>query len=133
MKKPKVGQTLYSLNIGNATRNRKQKLTPVTVTKVGRKYFTCAKTGLERYGTQYHLSNWKEKTNYSPDSYLYEDPQIWKDEKEAAELCDRIRKAFDYSINKVELPLDDLRKIDRIITNHSKNISLPKERNKKED
>lgn len=41
MGKPKLGDILYSLNINNAARNVKQELTEVTVTKVGRKYFTC--------------------------------------------------------------------------------------------
>lgn len=44
---PQVGQTLYSLNIGNAARNCEQKLKPVIVRKVGRKYFECSTKWLD--------------------------------------------------------------------------------------
>lgn len=48
--KPKVGDVLYSLSIGNASRFTEQKLTQVKVTKVGRKYFHCGRN-------QYYINN----------------------------------------------------------------------------
>lgn len=112
--KPTVGQTLFSLNIGNAARRGcEQVLTPVVVFSVGRKYFTACKPGNEQYAhlqTKYHLDSWDEVTHYSPNSHLYAAAQDWHDEKEATELHDRIRKAFN-TWNRVKLPLASLRQI----------------------
>lgn len=68
--KPKVGQRFYSLNVSNVTRNRKQKLTPVTVIKVGRKYFTCRHDvhGIGYKDTIYYIDSRRENTasNFQP-------------------------------------------------------------------
>lgn len=110
MKKPipTVGQTLYSLNTGNAHRGRPQVLTPVIVKSVGRKYFSA---GDPKYNisTQYHLDDWREKTEYGHDSKVYASAQEWEDEKEAQALSDRIRKHFQYGQS--GLPLSSLRTI----------------------
>ena len=120
--KPKVGDRLFSLNIGNAARHREQRLTEVEVTKVGRKYFTCGKDKDAYYQVQYHLDGWFEKTDYSANSRLYETPQEWEDEKEASEICKALSSVFEYGYNKRDIPLSDLRKIIDIIrkeaTNH---------------
>lgn len=108
--KPKVGQTLYSLNVGNSARNCEQVLTPVIVTKVGRKYFTAGEGWRE---TQYHLDTWQEKSEYSAKSCLYKTPQDWEDSKEHSILAMKMRKAFDYGGSR--LSLDSLRKISEII------------------
>lgn len=43
-RKPQIGETLYGLNIGNASRRGvEQKLTPMVVTAVGRKFFNLKK------------------------------------------------------------------------------------------
>lgn len=90
---PVVGRTLYSLNIGNEARGgRDQVLVPVTVTKVGRKYFTCAfDNGAER---TYHLESFIEKSEYAPGSRLYENPAQWDDEREAEALEKELRSLF---------------------------------------
>lgn len=114
MDKPEVGQTLYSLNIGNAARYSKQKLTPVIVTKVGRKYFLC-KQGDHRFKTQYRLDNWYEKTDYTANSKLYLNPQHWEDEREATDICKLIYKTFEYGRNREGVSLGVLREIKRLI------------------
>lgn len=58
-KKPEVGQVVYSLNVGNAARNREQVLTPLKVTKVGRKYFTALEDGYpDHLSVQFHIDSW---------------------------------------------------------------------------
>ena len=110
--KPEVGQTLYSLNIGNAARYCEQVLTPVTVTKVGRKYFTI---GEGRIATQYHLDTWHEKTEFSAGSRIYRSPQEWADEKEADSLAGRIHDVFRVRWRCPDVPLDKLRQIAQIL------------------
>ena len=116
--KPAVGEVLYSLNIGNSARWRPQKLTPVVVIKVGRKYFTVSeedhKDNLYMH-TQYHIDTWREKNDYSADSELYVTKQEWLDKKESSEICARIRDTFEYGRNNKNLHIDYLRKIERII------------------
>lgn len=109
MKPPTVGQRLFSLNVGNYARNTEQKLTPVIVSKVGRKYFTCKREDYH-LETQYHLEDWREKTEYCVNSALYESEQAWEDEKEAAQLCKQIHQAFEYGRNP-NLPVSTLRQI----------------------
>lgn len=115
--KPKVGQTLYSLNIGNAARGREQKLAEVEVIKVGRKYFTCSPVGDGHVWeeTRYHIDSWQEKAEYLADSRLYETPQEWKGEKEAKKICERIFHIFEYGHNKIGITLSNLRKMEKII------------------
>jgi hypothetical protein len=111
---PQVGQTLYSLNVGNMARNVKQELTPVIVRKVGRKYFDCSSERSPNYVKRYHLDSWKEKTEYSVDSMLYADPQEWSDEKEAGDITSMVRKTFD-SRTGTAVPLAKLRQIRDIL------------------
>lgn len=107
---PKVGQRLFSLNVGNAARRVPQVLTPVIVTKVGRKYFTVKRDEQYAFGTEFWIEDWRQKTEYSNDHALYETEQEWLDEKETFSLLDDIRKAFDYGMGRT-IPLENLRKI----------------------
>lgn len=116
--KPEVGQTLYSLNVGNtAGRYRPQELTPVIVTKIGRKYFYCELCGeIQHKQYRYEIEDWRhDNDGYVPTSMLYESEQEWKDEKEANEICAFIHKSFDYRNNRLGISLEDLRKIKVII------------------
>lgn len=113
-KKPEVGQTLYSLNIGNAARNREQILTPVTVVKVGRKYFTCSKEG-SRLETQYRIDGWIENTEYTANSCLYESVQEWEDEKEHNSIYQKIKNKYFSTFGSKKISLDSLRKINEIL------------------
>ncbi len=110
--KPEIGQTLFSLNVGNAARHKKQVLTPVKVTKVGRKYFTVGEDWIE---TQYHLDDWQEKSEYIAGSVLFASEQEWEDEKDSNILFERLSDYFDHSGRARRLPLPVLKTIDRII------------------
>lgn len=108
--KPQVGQKLFLLNVGNNARRVPQVLTPATVTKVGRKYFTVARDAHRGWEIDFHLESWIEKTEYSPGWAIYLSEQEWEDEEEASRLYDEIQRlAFD-SFRPV-LPLETLRKI----------------------
>ena len=111
--RPSVGQLLFRLNIGNNARRREQELTPVTVSSVGRKYFTVAggEYGLE---TKHCIDGWLEECGgYSPGYALYESEQAWADEKEQDALTIKIRKALDYGCK--QLPLETLKAIEGMI------------------
>ncbi len=118
--KPIKGQKLYSLNVGNAARRSKgQVLTPVIVTKVGRKYFVCERVediGSHRdNGIQYYLNTWRQKTDYSATSLLYENEQDWVNTKEIVSICKYIEDEFDYGRSKSKLSLQVLRSIEVLI------------------
>ncbi len=113
-KKVVIGQKLYSLNINNAARGVEQKLTEVTVVKVGRKYFTVQVSNQSFARAQYHIDTWREVTDYTPDHQLFETVQEYEDSIERTRLRNTIRKIFGgFGAN--SLPLDSLRKIDAII------------------
>ena len=120
--KPKVGQILYSLNIGNAARHKKQKLKEVEVKSIGRKYFKCGQIGVPGWQyVQYHLDGWYEKTDHIANSCLYEFPQEWEDEKESRKICELVREYFEYSWRaRKYVSLSDLRKIKEIIDEKNK-------------
>ena len=113
MRRPEVGETLFSLNVGNAARNCPQVLTPVVVTKVGRKYFTV---GEGWQAKQYRLSDWGQQSEYIADSALYESEQEWEDEKETRVLAGVVSEAFKHGRNTKGLPLAALRKIHAIVS-----------------
>ena len=114
MRKPVKGETLYSLNVGNAARHREQKLTPVTVTKVGRKYFTCAKEGWN-HGTIYHIDTWYEKTECSASSCLYESVDEYNNGIEKNKLYDEVKGYFSGYGRNNKISLEQLRKIIEIV------------------
>jgi hypothetical protein len=120
-RKPKIGETLYSLNVGNkAGRGREQKLTPMTVYSVGRKYFTLKRVDWNIF-TEFHLDTWRQKTEFCEDHKLYETEQEWVDEKEENTICGFINLRFEYGKNTFKIPLEDLRKINEIITKYVNN------------
>jgi len=116
---PAVGQTVYSLNVGNAARRGvEQKLTLMKVIKVGRKYFTACqpcREGNEWSHIQFHLDTWREKTTFCANHQLYSSEQEWLDEKESGQICSELWKAFEYGRNGPQLDLTTLRKIKEIL------------------
>lgn len=120
--KPEVGQKVFSLNIGNAARRKKQELTPCIVTKVGRKYFTTQhdddNTGWS--SVQYHLDTGYEKTNYTANNRVYLSEQEWSDEKEATKLLQHIKEVFQYGRNNKKLSLSSLREIVDVLNRRTK-------------
>ena len=116
-RKPVVGETLYRLNIGNAARVREQKLVPVEVKKVGRKYFKCGlKSEDEWQWVEYHLDTWKQKSKYFAGYCLYETEQEYLDEVEHGQLHRVIRENFNGSnLFGNNMTLSQLRRIAAII------------------
>ena len=118
--KPVVGQTLYSLNIGNAARRHEQKLTPTIVRKVGRKYFSCSPLDFPNWVTEYALDTWREKTQFCQNSALYADSREWEEEKEKSDILSYLRKTFDWSGHASHnITLDQLRAIKKILNPQS--------------
>ena len=112
MRKPKVGETLYMLNINNAAHHKAQVLVPVQVSRVGNKYFSVG-DGIYRV-KEFTISNWREKTNGSADYRLFEKDQEWFDERDHNALTKSIREAFSH-YGKSTLSLDQLRRIQSVI------------------
>ena len=110
-RKPTVGQRMFSLNVGNAARHRDQVLTPVVVSKVGRKYFTAKRDNEYGIETEYRLDDWRENHEFSPNSKLYETKEEWEDEKECERLLDTIHKTFDHGAGCNRFKLETLRQI----------------------
>ena len=123
MDKPKVGDRLFSLNVGNAARNSEQKLTPVTVRKVGRKYFTVYKDvykDREDMDIQYHIDSWSENTEYSANSCLYVTEKEHEEEMAAKAILKQIKDFFDWFTGKrYKISLDDLSKIKAILDKYN--------------
>jgi len=121
--KPEVGETLYILNVGNnAGRYNPQRLAPVEVIKVGRKYFTVGETGKGHLHVQFHLDTWHQKSDFTPGWRLYQSPQDWEDEKEGREISNEIFERFSYSHDWQKLPLPVLRTIKGIIEANTKKL-----------
>ena len=110
-RKPVVGETLYSLNVGNLARNKQQVLTPVVVSKVGRKYFEAGKGYA---AIKYRIEDWIQHTEYCINSCLYENEQDWLDEKEKNNIWIKCRTVFS-SYGPRGLSLDKLKRIEAIM------------------
>lgn len=114
-RKPQIGETLYSLNVGNAARRGvEQKLTPMIVHSVWRKYFALKKPEWNTIA-EFHIDTWRQKTEFCEDHRLYETEQEWLDEKEAATICQTVRDSFEYGKNTRKISLTDLKVINEII------------------
>lgn len=114
MRKVTVGMQLFSLNTGNAARNKAQVLTPVIVTKVGRKFFYAKKDGAN-FDTRYLISDWREDTDYSICSVLFESEQDYEDMKHCKDLSAKICDEFKYGSSRSDLDLPSLQSIHKII------------------
>lgn len=103
-----VGQTVYSLPIGNAARYGAQVLTPRIVTKVGRKYFYY-----EQYGRPIKISL-EDFCDYAGEYIsnvkIYLSEQEWADEKVAAKLLGEVRRRAGMRCTE-DLSIEQLNKI----------------------
>jgi hypothetical protein len=117
-----VDQILYRLPVNNAARyGTTVELEEVVVEKVGKKYFTVRRTGERSWGrTTHHLDNWREKSDYSPDYVLYASRQEYDDEHESGEICQFIYRSFEYRMNRLDVSIDDLRRIKAILEGYKK-------------
>ncbi len=112
--KPTLGQQAFSLNIGINARHVPQVLRPATVSKVGRKYFSVRLDGPSPMEREYHIENWRERTEYSAGTKLYASEQEYADEKEMTVIWGELRHVFSaYTTSGFDLPR--LRKIIAIV------------------
>lgn len=112
MRKPIVGETLFSLNVGNdVSKYSPRKLTPVVVTKVGRKYFYTQTDGQYPRTVQFYLSNWREVTQYQPSLRLYGDPQEWEDDKTISKTIHSIEQLTRHPHKLLSLSQETLKEI----------------------
>ena len=103
-----VGQTVYSLPIGNAARRGTQELTPHIVTKVGRKYFYY-----EQYSRDVKISleDFCEYTGeYTSSAKVYLSEQEWADEKVATKLLEEVRRKVAMRVT-ADLSIEQLNRV----------------------
>lgn len=63
-RKPIVGETLFSLNVGNDARHGvPQILTPMVVKSVGKKYFKLSRPE-SNWTVEFYLEDWSQKTEF---------------------------------------------------------------------
>lgn len=72
--KPKVGDELYLVDVGNRARRGLGKQRTCTVVKVGRKYFYVSYLQFPSYEVivPFDLIDWREKTDYSAQYALFQ-------------------------------------------------------------
>ena len=113
--KPKVGQIIYSLNVGNSARGQKQKLTQIVVKKVGRKYFYAGpESWPDETSTKFEISTWCQVTEYMAGQKLYERVYDYDIDMERDKLTRNIESCFRHGIGR-RLLMGQLREIDEII------------------
>lgn len=103
MKKPNVGDELILVIYDRWRHNGLTELESVTVTKVGRKYFT-----ISYWNTQFHIDDWAEKTEYASMVALYPTLQDYKDAREHSAWLDAFKKTFD-TFSRPNLSLEQYR------------------------
>lgn len=116
MKKiPKIGDIVYSLNVGNAAMYREQKLTQCEVVSVGRKYFEISPIDNDwKWKEKFHIDGWCQVTGFTASHALYETKQEFLDDKEEVELLKKIRDHFG-AYGRCSTKLNDLKKIVEIL------------------
>ncbi|NEN87941.1 MAG: hypothetical protein F6K48_03065 [Okeania sp. SIO3H1] len=114
--KPKVGDVLYSLPVNNAARRDKNP-TPskVIVSHVGRKYFKAGDPKWPRLHTKYYIDTWRQVTDYTATSVLYQSLGEWEDEKERDRILGLLASKFRYSRDADDISLETLKRIEALI------------------
>ena len=115
----KVGDKVYLLPSGNATRHIKDSLVnhiiETEIVSIGRKYVTVSFwNGMKFKLDETCRGGYAEKTEYSCDYYMYESKQEILDMLETNELNSKIKSYFSIDTRK-KLSLEQLRKIIEII------------------
>ena len=100
-KKPSVGDTLFYTPFDLASpfsKAQESGIKPVTVIKVGRKFFTAILEGVPVEHTWMHLeieiSSFCQKTSYGSPGRIYSSVQDYHDETESFKLFDGIAEMF---------------------------------------
>ena len=115
----KVGDKVYLLPSGNATRHIKDSLVnhiiETEIVSIGRKYVTVNfGKGMKFKLDEKYRDGYVEKTEYTCDYYMYESKQKILDVLETNELNSKIKSYFSIDTRK-KLSLEQLRKIIEII------------------
>lgn len=108
--KPKKGDTLFLVK---KNRNKLLASANVTVTSVGRKYFTTT----NQYGVgevKFNIDTMREATEYSADFFIYPSEQVFLDTVESDELFNKISRYFQ-TTHTVQVDTETLRKIDALL------------------
>ena len=87
------------------------KLKPVTVTKIGTKYFECSHGPRRRYRI---ITGYEDCGAYSSRSRIYESEESYANEVEAHQILDRLFKIFNYGEGR-GFSLAKLRKIEAAV------------------
>jgi len=106
-----VGKTLCMVEHPNYYKDS-SKVTKVTVTKVGKKYFEVNPS--PHRGAKFYIDNLSLVTNYTSRHFLFETEQEYLDRVEKSELIDKISQKFK-GMSPVKFPLETLRTIWNII------------------
>lgn len=114
----KIGDKVYLKAVGNIARGRKEVfIKEDIITKIGRKYFEVG-NGLRPL--KFHIEGLQQEVGgYSADWELYFSKQEIIDEEEFEKLVWEIKMKFS-SYSKVNLTLDQLRRINAIIKEEMK-------------
>lgn len=114
--KLKVGHKGLIKTTGNLIRgNREPEIHECEIIKIGRKYFTISFSEFSFYEKlQFHIDDFTQKTDYSPDYLFYFDEQHLKDTEEKEKLDYELRKHFSY-YKESKFSLEQLRAIKKII------------------
>lgn len=117
MKELKIGQIVYLKPVGNNKRYLSGSITnhiqESEIEKIGTKYFHLK----DFYKTKFSIKEMINISSYSPEWKVYTDKQQILDEEEEIVLTNNIKKIIkDYNSKPRELTLDQLRRINQIIT-----------------
>ena len=118
MPKPTIGQGLYLVFSSGYGASKGQSC---EVVKVGRKYFEVRQNKTTKYTSQFHLEDWREKSEYTPRYRIYESEQHYLDEIERDKLHRCIQEKFHYRYNN-KFTLQQLREAARAL-NINENIT----------
>jgi hypothetical protein len=122
---PTKRQALYDYDTSRAAHNQQKSrdpraaLTPVMVTSVGRKYFSCTVQGFpigKTHTTLYNLSDWSQCTDTVPTHQLFVSPDDYANLIEERTIWRTLREVFSCGgINTRRIPLANLREILRLV------------------
>lgn len=116
----RVGDKVFLKAVGNMARGRKETyIVEYKIEKIGRIYFEVCQEGYESVNPiKFKIEDRRQHTEYSPDWKVYFSMQEILDEEEVERLSSKLREKFG-SFGRIDLTLDQLRRISRIV-NESK-------------
>jgi hypothetical protein len=114
MNKPKKGQIVFIEPTGYSSRREGNEIIETKVVKSGNKYFTVDHCNYSPSRCiQFHISNWRQKTEFSPRWDCHESMQSYLDKKEYEKLNSFFTNFFEWT-KKHKLNLDQLRRMSEI-------------------